>query len=401
MTGRRTTLIAGAIVAGVGITTFALASGGGSATASGPASTTATAPVIRTTLASRQQVSGTLERAGSYTLVSQQSADTSQQSAGASQPSAGILTWLPAPGAVIRRGQVLCRLDGQAVPLLYGRQAAWRTLSLGVADGTDILQLKRNLVALGFTAHGALTVNDEFDWATEVAVEEWQAAQGVPQTGALTLGSFAFLPGAVRVTSQSALPGTPVQPGTALLDLTSADLVVNVALDPSLRQLVHVGDGVQIQLPEGQTTGGRVSQIGAATAAQAGSAGSTQTSPDGSGQSGSGAAPDAGGSSTQGGAGPSATVPVTVSLDHPGDARGLDQVPVEVGITDAVHRHVLAVPIGALLALAQGGYAVAVEDHGTRTLVAVTPGIFDGNRVEVSSSRLEPGMRVEVPSGGE
>jgi hypothetical protein len=94
-------------------------------------------------------------------------------------------------------------------------------------------------------------------------------------------------------------------------------------------------------------------------------------------------------------------VPVTVSLDRPRDARGLDQVPVEVGITDAVHRDVLAVPVGALLALAQGGYAVAVEDHGTRTLVAVTPGIFDGNRVQVNSSRLQPGMRVQVPNGGE
>jgi multidrug efflux pump subunit AcrA (membrane-fusion protein) len=71
---------------------------------------------------------------------------------------------------------------------------------------------------------------------------------------------------------------------------------------------------------------------------------------------------------------------------------------VEVGITDTVHRNVLAVPIGALLAPADGGYAVAVEDHGTRTLIAVTPGVFDGGRVEVASSRLQPGMRVEVPS---
>ena len=89
---------------------------------------------------------------------------------------------------------------------------------------------------------------------------------------------------------------------------------------------------------------------------------------------------------------------MTVSLDRPLDARGLDQVPVEVGITDTVHRNVLAVPINALLALANGGYAVAVEDHRTRSLIAVTPGIFDGNQVEVSSSRLQPGMLVEVPS---
>jgi multidrug efflux pump subunit AcrA (membrane-fusion protein) len=59
---------------------------------------------------------------------------------------------------------------------------------------------------------------------------------------------------------------------------------------------------------------------------------------------------------------------------------------------------VLAVPITALVALAGGGYAVAVDNRGTRTLLPVAPGIFNGNLVEVGSSRLQPGMRVEVPS---
>jgi hypothetical protein len=387
---KRLGVIAVTIAGGVALATLALVSGGGSAAAEGSTPATATALVVRTTLASRQQVAGTLQRSGFYTLVSQQSADTSQQSTTTSQ-SAGTLTWLPAPGAVIGRGQVLYRLDGQPVRLLLGRQSAWRTLALGDSDGADVLQLKRNLRALGFTAGGALTVSDDFDWATAVAIEDWQRAEGVTQTGELALGSVAFLPSAVRVTSQQALPGTPVAPGTPLLELTSTDLVVNVALDPSLRQLVGIGDRVQIQLPEGQTTGGRVSQIGAATApasALATPAGSSAAATDSSGQTT--------GAAGQSGSGPSATVPVTVSLDHPRDARGLDQVPVEVAITDTVHRHVLAVPVGALLALANGGYAVAIEDHDTRTLVAVTPGIFDGSRVEVSSSRLRPGMHVEV-----
>jgi hypothetical protein len=395
MNMKRLTVIAVTTAAGVAAATLALESGGGSATAAGSTPATATAGVVRTTLASRQQVAGTLERAGSYTLVSQQSTFTSQQSA-------GTLTWLPAPGAVIARGQILYRVDGQPVRLLYGVQSAWRTLELGVADGTDVLQLKRNWKALGFTAYGALTVNDDFDSATAVAVEEWQRAQGVAQTGVLTFGSVAFLPGAVRVNDQRALAGAPAQFGTPLLDLTSTDLVVSVALDPSLRQLVRVGDAVQIQLPQGQTTGGRVSEIGAATTAasgQAAAAGSSSASADGSGQgAGGSSSQDASGSSAQGSPGSPATVPVTVSLDRPGDARGLDQVPVEVAITDTVHRNVLAVPVGALLALAQGGYAVAVEDNGTRTLIAVTPGVFDGSLVQVSSSRLQAGMRVEVPS---
>jgi hypothetical protein len=91
-------------------------------------SATATAAVIRTTLASRQQVAGTLERAGSYTLVSQQLT--------------GTLSWLPPPGTVISRGGVLYRVDGQPVRLLYGSQSAWRTLAIGVTDGADVRELE-------------------------------------------------------------------------------------------------------------------------------------------------------------------------------------------------------------------------------------------------------------------
>jgi len=378
---RRLTALAVAIAAAVAITIVVLESGG---TTSASASTgpVATAAVIRTTLASRQQVSGTLERAGSYTLVMQQTS--------------GTLSELPSPGTVIRRGQPLYWLDGQPVRLLYGTQAAWRDLVLGDSDGTDVRQLNRNLRALGFTDYGSLTVADDFDYATAAAIDQWQHAQGVPETGFLPLGSVAFLPGPVRVTAQRAIPGTPIQPGTAVLDLTSTTLVVNVPLDPSLRQLVHVGDRVQIQLPEGQSTPGTVRQIGADTTA----AGGGQSTPTGTSAGGSatGAGQAAGASSSQTGTGAPASVPVTISFDRPGEARGLDQVPVQVAITDTVHRHVLAVPIGALLALANGGYAVAVDQGGIRTLIAVTPGVFDGNRVEVASSRLQPGMRVEVAS---
>jgi hypothetical protein len=76
MPGRRATLIGVVIVPAVAVTTLALESAGESAAASGPTSGIATAAVVRTTLASPQQVSGTLERAGSYALVSQQPAGT-------------------------------------------------------------------------------------------------------------------------------------------------------------------------------------------------------------------------------------------------------------------------------------------------------------------------------------
>jgi multidrug efflux pump subunit AcrA (membrane-fusion protein) len=378
MSRSRTLLILGAVAVVGTLTAVALRSGGRSASATDPTAPAATAPVVRTTLASQEQVSGTLEAARTYTLVSQ-------------QPD-GTVTELPAPGTDIRRGQVLYRLDGRPVRLLYGTQATWRTLALGDSDGADVLQLKRNLNGLGFTANDTLAVNDHFDWATAIAIEQWQRAQDVEPTGVIPLGSIAFLPGAVRVTAQLAPTGSPEQPGTPLLALSSTNLAVSVPLDPSLRQLVHVGDRVQIQLPQGQSTPGRVTQIGAdATAASGQSPSATSAAANVGGASAGG-----GGSATP--SGPPATVPMTISLDRPADARGLDQVPVQVSITDTVHRHVLSVPIAALLALVGGGYAVAVDDAGRRNLIPVTTRIFNGNLVEVSSSLLRAGMRVEVSS---
>ena len=379
MTVRRAALIASVTAVGMLTAALVLASGGRSARGTGETSSTATAAVVRTTLASQEQVTGTLGQARSYTLVSQQTAST--------------LTEMATPGTVISRGQALYRLDGAPIRLLYGAQAAWRTLALGITDGADVLQLKRNLKALGFTADGALAVNDEFDWATAIAIEQWQRAQRVAQTGVIPFGTIAFLPGPVHVTGQLALPGSLAEPGTPLLDLSSTDLAVTVPLDPSLRQLVHVRDRVQIQLPEGQTTPGRVIDIGADATAT--SAPGTPTSSD---STSAGSAQASNGSATPSGEGPPAAVPVVISLDRPRDAAGLDQVPVQVAITDVVHRNVLAVPITSLLALAGGGYAIAVDNGGTRTLIPVTTGIFNGNLVEVNSSRLKPGMRVEVPS---
>ena len=146
--------------------------------------------------------------------------------------------------------------------------------------------------------------------------------------------------------------GDPRQPSPTrhpILDLNSTELVVSVPLDPSLRQLVHVGD--RQKLPDGQTTTGTVSQIGAETAVA-------------SGQSPAGSSPTARagrrrlllpGEHWVAGecAGNDLTRPSRrCSRARPGAGRGRDHR----------HRppHVLAVPSGAARA-GQGGDAVAVR----------------------------------------
>ena len=86
------------------------------------------------------------------------------------------------------------------------------------------------------------------------------------------------------------------------------------------------------------------------------------------------------------------------SLDDPESAQGLDQAPVDVEVVSDRADDVLAVPVTALLALAEGGYAVeVVTDDGSTVLVAVDPGLFADGFVEVTSDSLQAGMEVVVP----
>ena len=59
----------------------------------------------------------------------------------------------------------------------------------------------------------------------------------------------------------------------------------------------------------------------------------------------------------------------------------------------------MVVPVDALLAQANGGYAVEVVSGGRHHLVAVTPGLFDdaAGLVQVTGTTLAPGQHVVVP----
>lgn len=110
----------------------------------------------------------------------------------------GTLTWLPEAGAVIRPGERLFAVDDRPVVLMDGTVPAWRDLEAGVSDGSDVLQLERNLGALGYDPG---TIDDEFTSATAAAVVRWQEANDLPETGRVELGRVVFLPGPRRVAS--------------------------------------------------------------------------------------------------------------------------------------------------------------------------------------------------------
>jgi hypothetical protein len=73
----------------------------------------------------------------------------------------------------------------------------------------------------------------------------------------------------------------------------------------------------------------------------------------------------------------------------------LDAAPVDVTLVSDKRENVVAVPVGALVALAEGGYGVQVVDGGRTRFVAVKTGMFADGEVEVTG--IEPGAVVGVP----
>ncbi|HEX3512235.1 MAG TPA: peptidoglycan-binding domain-containing protein [Solirubrobacteraceae bacterium] len=113
----------------------------------------------------------------------------------------GTFTWLPSVGAIISRGGALFRIDNEPVVLMYGSVPAYRELKQGVSDGPDVSELNANLIALGDDPYGAIGERDRFGEATAAAVERWQKAEGLPETGSIELGRVIFAPSARRVTA--------------------------------------------------------------------------------------------------------------------------------------------------------------------------------------------------------
>jgi hypothetical protein len=314
------------------------------------------AQVVRTDVAERQAVAGVIGYQGSYSVVN--------------ELPPGVITALPRPGQVITRGQALYQQAGQPVTLFYGGTPAWRDIGPASTAGPDIKELDQNLDALGYDAG---TPADTLTWGTVVAIERWQLAHGMTQTGTVTLGQICFLPGPVRVTATPAGSGAPAAPGTQVLTGTSATPSVTVNLTPGGAP-ARPGDRVRVTLPDGSTTvPGHVLTVGAVTQAPA----------------------------SPGQNAPQAIIPVTISLDGYRLPADLDQAPVQVIMTEQMDHNVLAVPVTALLAQPGGGYAVRTGLGPAGHLIPVSAGIYDDitGLVEVSGAGLTAGLSVQVAQG--
>ena len=313
-----------------------------------------TATVERTTLTSRNSVTGTLGYQGSHTVAA---------------ATGGVLTAAPPVGSVITRGHPLFSVNNTTSYLLYGPIPAWRDYTTWSTHGPDIGELSNNLVAMGYLP--ASGRDDHAGWGITNAVEHWQAHLGLPVTGELTFGQIVFAPGPLRVTALSAEVGTAVTAGSGLLTSTSTTLGVTAALDPATATSLRVGNEVVVTTPDGRRRQATIASIASV-------ASSTPALPGGA---------------------PTVTVPIAIRFTPtwtpPQSA--VDQAPVAIAITVRRVTDALAVPVTALLAAAGGGYAVELDTGTPRRVVPVTPGLFDdiSGLVQVSGA-LHEGQTVLV-----
>jgi len=314
----------------------------------------ATVQVRRTDLVATERVNGTLGYQTLPPFVIHRS---------------GTYTSVPDEGVTIDPGHALVSIDGRPVVLLYGATPAYRDIGPGVSDGDDVQELEAALVGLGFDPSATVTVDRHFTDATAAVIDRFQQWFGMPQTGGLALGDVVFEPASVRVGTRHAQLGTTATPEDQPFVATSPERVVSVDLDASRQRGVQVGEPVTVDLLDGATAAGTVASVGRVAS----------TPPDGAGGPGR------------------PTVAMTVALADPSATGTFDQQPVQVELATASRQHVLAVPVTALVALAEGGDGVEVmEPSGEHRYVSVTTGLFTNSLVEITSSAVTEGTTVVV-----
>jgi peptidoglycan hydrolase-like protein with peptidoglycan-binding domain len=273
-------------------------------------------------------------------------------------PLEGTLTALPAPGTVIDEGSVVAEIDGQPVIALIGAKPMWRDLGSGVDDGADVLAIEQALERLGFTAAHEVTVDGDWTDATTEAVEDFQEAYGQDDDGQITRGEIVFITSPQRVASVGGVAGQ--QSTEAAIQVTSPAPSVSVDVELADATLLAEGDEVTIELPDESTTTGTVASIGAAETDEQGDT----------------------------------TLPVEIS-----SAEAIELppgTPVDILVSIVTAEQVLAVPVEAVLAVVEGGFAVEVRNGTTTELVGVELGVFADGYVEISGDVAE-GAEVVIP----
>jgi peptidoglycan hydrolase-like protein with peptidoglycan-binding domain len=337
------TVVAVAAAATVGVAVGSRDDDSNTAAATTPAADLNVAAVTRRDLARNEELDGTVGFGEESPLV---------------LPIEGTLTSLPEPGTKIDDGSTIAAVDDQPVIAIRSDATLWRDLGPSVEDGEDVLAIERMLAQRGYAVEYDVTVDGDWTDATTSAVKAFQEDHGQDNDGEITRGEIVFIADALRVADVAGVVGQPAS--DAGITVTDPDPAINVDLEIADATLLATGDAVTVELPDGSSVPGTVASIGEASTDETGAT----------------------------------TIPVEITVEE-----GVELPtgsPVDVLVSIVAADDVLAVPVEAVLALAEGGYAVEVREGAVTHLVAVELGTFADGFVEITGDVAE-GAEVVIP----
>jgi peptidoglycan hydrolase-like protein with peptidoglycan-binding domain len=298
-------------------------------------------------------------------------------------PGASLVSDLAAAGTPVVTGTVLFRNDHLPVVAVEGDvssvPALSRELSVGVDEGSDVRLLEQMLQAGGFDDGGALVVDDTFDVATADAVLAWwqsidPAINVAPADLVVPAGSFVVVPSELTVGEALVAEDTQLVGDAAVLRLTSPARVVSTTA-PIDDDTFALGATIDVEFPDGTVEPGTVVDVGTVATNSTGNPGDT----------------------------PSVEIDIRVD-DIPDSVDRFVSIPVTLRVVSDDIQDAFVVPVSALVALAEGGYALEEvtgtnPDGSTATkLIAVETGLFSNGFVVVTGDALSAGLEVVVPS---
>ena len=294
------------------------------------------------------------------------------------------ITALAAPDTPVSTGTVLFRSNGLPVAAVEGDSSAIpaleRDLEVGVDAGRDVRLLEQMLVAGGFDAAGALVVDDTFDVNTATAVLAWwqsvdPAITADPATLVVPAGSFAVVPAGLQVGDATIADGTLLPADVGVLSLTAPARLVTTSA-PIGDDTFALDAHIDVEFPDGTITTGVVVEVGNVATNASGTPGQT----------------------------PSVDITIRVA-EIPASVESFVSIPVTLRVVDEEVPGAFVVPTSALLALAEGGFALEVvtapataSTPAATTLIPVEPGLYSNGFVVVTGDQVSDGLQVVVPS---
>lgn len=265
----------------------------------------------------------------------------------------GVVTEAPKPGDVLAPGDVAARIAQKPIVLVEGTTPMYREMrriqsgerdeagdKVGDMQGQDVEQLQDYLIGLGLDEDGDIAVEyGTFGKATEKAVKLWQKYVGHPATGKIDSSQVVFVTGKVRVETAPSVGGSFED-----LTVTDVDPKITTTVSGQQRSYFTVGNEVEIELAD-RTITGTVTDVERSVGGEGGA---------------------------------QFEIEITPNADADLDGIEADES-AKLTAYRVIADDVLTVPVRALVALAEGGWAVQVDTPTGPQLKAVELGdVVDG-----------------------